>query len=99
MDVNIYTDRCLCIIFKSINNIKILIFIVVFQFTQVMKTNKKEEILQKLILSFVKIDKKKLLNEINKKNKIEIIKYLENELFNLDEIKELISSLKYAHDI
>jgi len=95
LDVNIYTDRCLCIIFKSINNIKILIFIVVFQFIQVMKTNKKEEILQKLILSFVKIDKKKLLNEINKKNKIEIIKYLENELFNLDEIKELISSLKY----
>lgn len=95
MDVIIYTDRCLCIIFKSINNVKRLIFIVLCQFTQVMKTNKKEDILQKLILSFVNIDKKKLLNKINKKNKIEIIKYLENELFNLDEIKELISSLKY----
>ncbi len=95
MDVIIYTDRCLCIIFKSINNVKRLIFIVLCQFTQVMKTNKKEDILQKLILSFVNIDKKKLFNKINKKNKIEIIKYLENELFNLDEIKELISSLKY----
>jgi len=95
LDVIIYTDRCLCIIFKSINNVKRLIFIVLCQFTQVMKTNKKEDILQKLILSFVNIDKKKLLNKINKKNKIEIIKYLENELFNLDEIKELISSLKY----
>lgn len=95
MDVIIYTDRCLCIIFNSKNNVKRLIFIVLCQFTQVMKTNKKEDILQKLILSFVNIDKKKLLNKINKKNKIEIIKYLENELFNLDEIKELISSLKY----
>ena len=60
-----------------------------------MKTNKKEEILQKLISSFVNIDKKELLNSINKRDKIEIIKYLENELFNLEEIKELISSLKY----
>ena len=60
-----------------------------------MKTNKKEEILQKLILSFVNIDKKELLSKINKKDKIEIIKYLENELFSLEEIKELISSLKY----
>ena len=32
---------------------------------------------------------------INKKDKIEIIKYLENELFSLEEIKELILSLKY----
>ncbi len=60
-----------------------------------MKTNKKEEILQKLILSFVNSDKKDLLSKINKRDKIEIIKYLENELFNLDEIKELILSLKY----
>ena len=60
-----------------------------------MKTNKKKEILQKLILSFVNIDRKELLSKINKRDKIEIIKYLENELFNLDEIKELISSLKY----
>ena len=60
-----------------------------------MKTNKKEEILQKLLLSFVNIDKKELSNKINKRDKIEVIKYLENELFNLDEIKELISSLKY----
>ena len=60
-----------------------------------MKTNIKEEILQKLILSFTNIDKKELLSKINKSDKIEIIKYLENELFNLDEIKELKSSLKY----
>ena len=60
-----------------------------------MKTNKKKEILQKIILSFVNIDKKELSNKINKRDKIEVIKYLENELFNLDEIKELISSLKY----
>ena len=60
-----------------------------------MKTNKKEEILFKLILSFVDIDKKELLNKINKRDKVQIIKYLENELFNLSEIKELISSIKY----
>ena len=60
-----------------------------------MKTNKKKEIIQKLILSFVNIDKKKLLKNINKRDKIEMIKYLENELFNLDEIKELISLIKY----
>ena len=60
-----------------------------------MKTNKKEEILQKLILSFVNIYKKEFLSKINKRDKIEIIKYLENELFDLEEIKELISSLKY----
>ena len=60
-----------------------------------MKTNKKKEILQKLILSFVNIDRKELLSKINKRDKIEIIKYLENELFNFEEIKELISSLKY----
>ena len=60
-----------------------------------MKTNKKKEILQKIILSFVNIDKKELSNKINKRDKIEVIKYLENELFNLDEIKELMSSIKY----
>ena len=60
-----------------------------------MKTNKKEEIIQKLILLFVNIDKEKLLKKINKRDKIAIIKYLENELFNLDEIKELISLIKY----
>ena len=59
------------------------------------KTNKKEEIIQKLILFFVDIDKEKLLKKINKRDKVAIIKYLENELFNLDEIKELISLIKY----
>ena len=59
------------------------------------KTNKKEEIIQKLILLFVDIDKEKLLKKINKRDKVAIIKYLENELFNLDEIKELISLIKY----
>ena len=60
-----------------------------------MKTIKKEEIIQKLILLFVNIDKEKLLKKINKRDKVAIIKYLENELFNLDEIKELISLIKY----
>ena len=59
------------------------------------KTNKKEEIIEKLILLFVNIDKEKLLKKINKRDKVAIIKYLENELFNLDEIKELISLIKY----
>ena len=60
-----------------------------------MKTNKKEEIIEKLISLFINIDTEKLLKKINKRDKIEIIKYLENELFNLDEIKELMSSIKY----
>ena len=59
------------------------------------KTNKKEEIIEKLILLFVNIDKEKLLKKINKRDMVAIIKYLENELFNLDEIKELISLIKY----
>ena len=60
-----------------------------------MKTNKKEKIIEKLISLFVNIDTEKLLKKINKRDKIEIIKYLENELFNLDEINELISLIKY----
>ena len=60
-----------------------------------MKTNKKEEIIEKLILLFVNIDKEKLLKKIDKRDKVAIIKYLENELFNLDEINELISLIKY----
>ena len=59
------------------------------------KTNKKEEIIEKLILLFVNIDKEKLFKKIYKRDKVAIIKYLENELFNLDEIKELISLIKY----
>ena len=51
--------------------------------------------LKNLISLFININKKKILDNISKKDKKEIFKYLENELFNLSEIKELLSSIKY----
>ena len=60
-----------------------------------MQANKKEKIIEKLISLLINTDKKKIFNHLSKKDKKEIFKYLENELFNLGEIKELLSSIKY----
>lgn len=60
-----------------------------------MQANKKEKIVEKLISLLINTDKKKFFSNISKKDKKEIFKYLENELFNLSEIKELLSSIKY----
>ena len=60
-----------------------------------MQANKKEKIVEKLISLLINIDKKKFFSNISKKDKNKIFKYLENELFNLGEIKELFSSIKY----
>ena len=60
-----------------------------------MQANKKEKIVEKLISLLINIDKKKFFSNISKKDKNKIFKYLENELFNLGEIKELLSSIKY----
>ena len=60
-----------------------------------MKANKKEKIIEKLISFLINTDKKEFFSHISKKDKKEIFKYLENELFNLGEIKELLSSIKY----
>ena len=60
-----------------------------------MQADKKEKIFEKLISFLINIDKKKIFSNISKKDKNEIFKYLENELFDLGEIKELLSSIKY----
>ena len=64
--------------------------------TLMIKLLLKEKIVEKLISLLINIDKKKFFSNISKKDKNKIFKYLENELFNLGEIKELLSSIKYA---
>ena len=60
-----------------------------------MQADKKEKIVEKLISLLINTDKKEFFSNISKKDKIKIFNYLENELFNLGEIKELLSSIKY----
>ena len=60
-----------------------------------MRTNAKKDILNKLIDLITNTSKYNIFEYLNKKDEIEIYNYIEKEFINYEELKELLSSLKY----